>query len=109
MSFADAEARASASVIGRLGNATATIGLPADVAGQTFDGIFDAAYQYIDLASGISADAPVITAQDSDLPAAMIDALTAGDEVTLDIRGCSYSVVEHKPDGTGITVLRLRK
>lgn len=109
MSFADAEARSSASVVGRLGNATATIGEPADVAGQTFDGIFDAAYQYVDMASGIAAEAPVITVSDADIPAAMLDALIAGGEVSLDIRTHTYSVVEHKPDGTGLTVLRLRK
>jgi hypothetical protein len=107
--FAALEARVNASVVGRIANCTATIVEPSDVAGGTFTGIFDAAYQVIDQASGIPSSAPVLTAQISDFPGSVVDALDQGDNVALEIAGDSYVVVEPQPDGTGMTRLRLRK
>lgn len=109
MSFAALEARVNAATMRRLSNAVATIGLPADAAGQTLDVIFDESYLLIDQASGVASSIPVASVQESDMPEAMIDALDRGDQVVLDINGCTYTVVEPKPDGTGWTVLRLRK
>lgn len=107
--FAVLEARANAAVIGRLSNATVTVVEPSDAAGETFRGIFDAAYQVIDQANGIQSTAPVLTAQVSDFPDGVADALEAGETVTFEISGVTYSVVEPQPDGTGFTALRLRK
>lgn len=109
MSFADVEARVNASGIRRLANATATISLPADVAGQSFDVIFDSQYQFIDQSMGIESSAPMASANEADIPAALLNALDAGSAVTFAIRGDTWTVVEAKPDGTGFTVLRLRK
>lgn len=109
MSFADAEIRVSEAVMRRLSNASATIALPAVLAGQALVGIFDAAYQLVDIGSGIESNTPVFTVADSAMPSALSDALEAGDAAALEIRGTTYSVVEAKPDGTGVTLMRLRK
>lgn len=87
----------------------ATIALPADGAGRVLVGIFDSAYLVLDLGSGVESTAPAFTLPDSSIPDVMADAITAGDDVALEIQGCVYNVVESKPDGTGVTVLRLRK
>jgi hypothetical protein len=107
--FAALETRVNAAVVGRLANATATIVEPSDVVGETFTGIFDAAYQVIDQATGIPSSAPVLTAQVSDFPDSVVDALEEGDTVSFNIAGVTYAVVEPQPDGTGMTTLRLRK
>jgi hypothetical protein len=109
MSFAALEVRTNAAVMRRLSNAVATVVLPVAAAGETIDGIFDAAYLLIDAGSGIESSAPVLTLPDASIPAAMATALEQGDAVTLAIGGVTYNVVEHKPDGTGLTLLRLRK
>lgn len=107
--FAALEARANAAVISRLGNCTVTIVEPGDVAGETFPAIFDAAYQVIDQATGIASSVPVLTAQVSDLPDSVVDALDEDDTVSVAVNGTDYKVVEPRPDGTGVIVLRLRK
>lgn len=99
----------NADVLHMLANAVATIVLPAAAAGQTMAGIFDAAYLLIDVGSGIESSAPVLTVLDSEVPAAMATALEQGDGVSLTIGAVTYGVVEGKPDGTGVTLLRLRK
>jgi hypothetical protein len=109
MSFAALEVRTNAATMRHLRNATATIVLPAEVAGEEVVGIFDAAYQVIDQGSGVQSSAPVFTADEPDMPAALISALAAAAAVTLQIRGDTYSVIEPQPDGTGFHVMRLRK
>jgi hypothetical protein len=86
-----------------------SIVLPADLAGTALVGIFDAAYALVDMGSGIESASPVLTVADSAIPAGVTAALDADAEVALDISGTTYSVVERRPDGTGVTVLRLRK
>ncbi len=98
----------NADVLHMLANAVATIVLPAVAAGQTLVGEFDAAYMLIDVGSGIESSTPVLTVLDADIPAAMATALDQGDAVSLTIGAVTYGVVEPKPDGTGVTMLRLR-
>lgn len=87
----------------------ATIGLPVGLAGVELVGIFDAEFLFVDLAEGVESAAPALWIPTGDIPAAMATALNTGAAVTLAIRGVSYGVVETKPDGAGVTVLRLRK
>lgn len=108
MGFEAAEARTAASVMRRLRNATATVAVPIAAAGQTFGVIFDNEYLFVDEA-GVSSSAPAVEVLEADMPQAVRDALEAGGPVTLTIRTVSYSVVEPKSDGTGMSVLRLRK
>ena len=93
--FAALEARVNAAVVKRLSNADATL------AGVAVQGIFDSAYALEDVAGGVSAYGPVFTLASSAVPA-----VVAG--LTLVVNGSSYKVVEPMPDGTGLTVLRLR-
>lgn len=88
---------------------TATFVTPVAVAGQTVGGIFDSAYQYVDQGSGYSGATPALTVRDSTLPAAVASALTAGSDVSLTLRGVTYTVVQSMPDGVGVTILRLRR
>lgn len=93
--FAALEARANRAVFLHLGNANATI------AGLPVVGIFDAEYQLQDMASGIMSTAPVLTLASANVPANVV-----GSSVV--VNGLTYKVVEPMPDGTGVTVLRLR-
>jgi hypothetical protein len=68
--FAALEARVNAATIRRLANTTVTIVQPADVAGETFDAIFDKAYQVIDQATGVQSSAPVLKADARTFPMA---------------------------------------
>lgn len=67
--------------------------------GVTVRGIFDDAYLFEDIQS--SASAPAVTLASADVPAN-----PAGLPVVA--RGVTYKVVEPMPNGTGVTVLRLR-
>ncbi len=72
----------------------------------TFTAIFDADYQLIAspfLDGGAEGAGPQITARSSDIPAQAAH----GDAVTIDAR--AYRAVEFKPDGTGMTVVRLQE
>lgn len=71
------------------------------LAGVPVVGIFDAEYLLVDLGSGIESSGPALT-----LPSANVPASVGG--VAVLVNGKTYKVVESKPDGTGITVLRLR-
>lgn len=74
----------------------------ASLAGLPVRAIFDADYQLQDLASGIMSTAPVLTLASADVPTNVVGALVVVSAVT-------YKVIETMPDGTGMTVLRLRK
>ena len=78
-------------------------GSTAVVGNRTLTGIFDAEYLAID-ASGydIESRTPMLHARTSDLPA-----IVNGTTVCR-VGGVSYTVVESQPDGTGMTMLRLR-
>jgi len=71
----------------------------------TFTAIFDADYQLLTspfLDGGAEGAGPQIMARSSDIPAQAAH----GDAVT--IEGREYRVVEFKPDGTGMSVVRLQ-
>lgn len=98
MSFADAETRAAASVMGRMANATASFN-----GGAAASVIFDEAYAMAAAGSlGLASTSPAITIFTSDLPAS-----PEGTPVV--VRGVSYTVAEHRPDGAGLSVLLLEK
>lgn len=67
--------------------------------GVAVRGIFDNAYALQEYAG--AASTPVFT-----LPSASVPALVVG--LALVVGGTTYQVVEAMPDGTGITMLRLR-
>ena len=81
---------------------TSEFAVNATLAGLLVRGIFDAEYQLQDMASGIMSNTPVITLASADVPANVVGALVVVGAVT-------YKVIESMPDGTGITILRLRK
>jgi hypothetical protein len=112
--FAEVEQAMNADVLAMLANAVATVVEPADAAGMQFAVTFDDAYLFIDTASGLESSSPAATVLEEAMPEAVRDALVAADgEVILEIvyrnRCTAYRVAESKPDGTGVTVLRLRK
>lgn len=72
----------------------------------TFSAIFDAEYQLIAspfLDGGAEGAGPQILARSSDIPASAAQ----GDSVT--VKATVYTAVEFKPDGTGMTVVRLQE
>jgi len=93
--FAALETRLNTAVFKQLSNVDATL------AGLTVRGIFDAAYELQDMASGIMSSAPVLTLASADVPTNVVGASVVVGAVT-------YKVIEAMPDGTGITMLRLR-
>lgn len=93
--FAALEVRVNAAVFKRLANADATLN------GVAVQGIFDAAYALEDVGGGVAVSGPVFTLASSAVPANVAGA-------TLVVGGVTYKVVEPMPDGTGVTMLRLR-
>lgn len=108
MSFAAAETRANASVIGRLANATAQV-----VGGGTLAIIFDSAYT-AGLAGQIGGTLPQMLASDADVAANDVAA-----DVQLTVRKTDaagkilseidYVVREVQPDGTGLSVITMER
>lgn len=80
---------------------TADFAVNAMLAGLPVRGIFDAEYQMQDMAGGIMSTAPVLTLASANVPANVVGASVV-------VNGLTYKVVESMPDGTGVTVLRLR-
>ncbi|TPK38698.1 hypothetical protein [Mesorhizobium sp. B2-5-3] len=77
-----------------------------------FSAIFDAEYQLLtlpDLDAGVEASGPQIQCRTSDLPAdaAHQDSVQVTDPETSALS--NFVVVEIKPDGTGMTVVRLQE
>jgi hypothetical protein len=84
--------------IGLSATYTSDSGIPASITV-----LFDNDYQGIDLASGqIMSSGPAAYCKSSDVPNA-----TQGDEMT--INGVLYTVIGIEPDGTGLTILRLKE
>lgn len=82
------------------------------VAQPAFDAIFDAEYQLLTtplIDSGVEGAGPQILCRESDLPAgaAQDDQVAVTDPITLVVT--TYRAVEFKPDGTGMTVVRMQK
>lgn len=77
----------------------------------TFPAIFDAEYQLVTspfLDGGVEGNTPQIQVCSSDIPATAAQ----GDTLVVNpgtAKAASYSVVEFKPDGTGMTVVRLQE
>jgi hypothetical protein len=72
----------------------------------TFSAIFDAEYQLITSAfldGGVEGSGPQILARSTDIPALA----KQGDSVT--VKATVYTAVEFKPDGTGMTIVRLQE
>jgi hypothetical protein len=98
MSFADAEIRAAASVMGRLANATAQVG-----DGGAFSVIFDKAYLSA-LDGQITAIQPKFQALDTDLAAnAIASGLVLRVVVPAAGVDADFTVRDLQPDGTGLT------
>jgi hypothetical protein len=98
--FAALEAKANAALLRHLANAQAT------VAGQALQGIFDNEHA-VALGGpfdgmGVSTTQPRLTCATASLPAD-----PAGAAVVVGVG--NYVVAEHQPDGTGISVLVLRR
>lgn len=64
-------------------------------------GIFDAAYAAQDVGGFVASNGPAFTLASSSVPSPVVG-------LVLVVNATSYKVVEAMPDGTGITVLRLR-
>jgi hypothetical protein len=73
----------------------------ATLAGLPVRGIFDKDYIDLDVGGSVAGSGPVFTLASSSVPA---DAAGAA----LVVGGVTYKVVEPMPDGTGVTLLRLR-
>lgn len=74
----------------------------ATVGGNAVDGIFDNEYVAVDL-DGVEVESlgPVLQCATSDVPG-----VAQGDAVI--VNAVNYTVAEVRPDGTGMTLLRLR-
>ena len=99
--FAAAEQRANAAVMRRLANARVSIG-----GAQETPGIFDNAYVIADVGNGMAATAPAIT-----VPTGAVPSSFSGTPVTVvSAGGTSYwTMAEHHPDGTGLSVVLLER
>lgn len=95
--FAAIEARLNRAVFRHVSNADATL------AGLAVTGIFDAAYQSAEVGlSGMASTQPGFTLASASVPAGVTG-------LVLVHAGVSYTVVEHQPDGTGVSVLLLER
>lgn len=75
----------------------------ATLAGTAVRGIFDNAYELGAVGmAGMATTAPVFTLATSDVPAGAAGA-------SLVVNGISFTVAEHQPDGTGVSLLLLER
>jgi hypothetical protein len=74
----------------------------ATLAGEAVRGIFDNGYQAFEVASGVYATGPVFLLPSSEVPVDVV-----GQTLLIGVE--AWQVVETEPDGTGTTLLRLRK
>lgn len=84
----------------------ADFGVDCQINGQAVRGIFDRHYATampLAAAAGLSASSPALTLPTAGLPAEPVDAIVSG------LDGASWRVVEHQPDGTGMSVLLLER
>lgn len=95
--FAALQTRVNTAVLARLGNAAETT-----VGGVAVpDAIFDNGYMQAPLGSfGAATSQPRLTCTTASLPADPVGAAVV-------VAGQGYTVVEHQPDGTGISLLLL--
>lgn len=96
MSFADLEQRANATVLARLSNAVCSIN-----GGAPFDAMFDNAYALAGVGPyGMASTRPVLTMATASVPAAPVGMACV-------VGAVAYTVAEHQPNGTGISLLYL--
>ncbi len=82
---------------------TSEFGSPATLAGVAVQGIFDAAYQLAGVGDvGMASTAPVFTLPTAQVPGGIVGQLLVAS-------GINYTVVEHQPDGTGVSQLLLER
>lgn len=82
---------------------TAEFASDATLNGVAVRGIFDAAYQLGDVGGqGMASTAPVLTLATTDVPASPV-----GKSVV--VNSVSYVVAAHEPDGTGVSLLLLKR
>lgn len=74
----------------------------ATLGGEAVRGIFDNGFQAFEVAGGVYATGPVFLLPSAEVPASVIG-------LQLVIGADTWTVVETEPDGTGVTLLRLRK
>lgn len=73
----------------------------ATLAGLPVRAIFDRDYAQAEVGfSGMATTSPALTLKTSDVPAASVG-------LAVVVAGSDYRIAEHKPDGTGISVLML--
>lgn len=95
--FAARETRLNTAVFAHLANTSATLG------GVAVTGIFDNGYAQSSAGGmGIASAMPMLT-----LPTASVPANPVG--VTAVVSSVSYTVVEHQPDGSGVSALYLER
>lgn len=93
--FAALEARTVGVVFSRLANVEVTLG------GASVRAIFDNDYALAAVGDyGMASSAPVLTLASAAVPADWLGAAVA-------VNGKSFAVTQHKPDGTGISLLIL--
>ena len=115
--FARLEQRMNAAVIQRLSNAVATF-----ASGEQVSGIFDDAHARGDVGMLAMADSrPTFTLLTADIPLAVRNwfvlyvnpGLSTEESDAVDLRlvlrGATYRVTEHEPDGTGMSTLVLKR
>lgn len=73
-----------------------------ELAGLPVVGIFDNEHARADVGVGFASSAPIFT-----MPTSAVPVLVDG--AVLTVSGASYVVVEHRPDGTGISTLVLER
>lgn len=93
--FAALEARVNGAVFRRLSNADGVL------SGVPVQGIFHNEYLLEDVGGGVASSGPAFELASGDVPANVAGA-------SLVVNAVTYKVVEPMPDGTGVTVLRLR-
>jgi hypothetical protein len=73
----------------------------ATLAGTAVQGLFDNAYGAFDMGGDVAGSGPTFT-----LPTASVPGVVVG--TNLVVNAVTYKVTEHHPDGTGLSLLRLR-
>lgn len=95
--FAALEARVNAAVFKRLSNASASLN------GAAVSGMFDNAYELANVGiTGMASSVPVFRLLTSSVPAGVVG-------MPLTIGATAYTVVEHQPDGVGVSLLMLER
>jgi hypothetical protein len=83
--------------------AASGMGVAVTVDGQAREAIFDSEFQLGGLtATGIASAQPMLTLRTADVPASPVGKTTV-------VGSTTYTIVEHQPDGTGVSRLMLER